>query len=53
METYIGCLIALCIIFYLSGIESLEDRDITLITCVGWAIYLLFGNGGIKWHSSQ
>ena len=51
METnYIGCLIVICIIFYLSSIESLEKRDITAITCVGWAIYVLFAKGGLKWH---
>jgi hypothetical protein len=45
---YIGGLIAICIIFYLSGVESLEKRDITAITCIGWAIYILFAKGGVK-----
>ena len=54
METnYIGCLIGICISFYLSSIESLEKRDITAITCVGWAIYILFSKGGLKWHLLQ
>ena len=50
---YIGCLIDLigiCIIFYLSSIESLEKSHITAITCVGWTIYILFAKGGLKWH---
>ena len=43
METnYIGCLIGILISFYLSSIESLEERDITAITCIGWTIYILF-----------
>ena len=50
MQTnYIGCLIAICISFALSRVESLEDRDIAAITCIGWAIYILFDKGGIKW----
>ncbi len=54
METnYIGCLIGICISFYLSSIESLEKRDITAITCVGWTIYVLFAKGGLKWHLPQ
>ena len=43
METnYIGCLITILIIFYLSVIESLKDRGIIAITYVGWIIYILF-----------
>ena len=54
METnYIGCLIGICISFYLSSIESLEKRHITAITCAGWAIYVLFAKGGLKWHLPQ
>lgn len=34
-NAYIGCLLNICIIFSLSGIESLERRDIIAITCVG------------------
>ena len=51
METNcVGWLISICLIFYLSSIESLEKRHITAITCVGWAIYVLFAKGGLKWH---
>ena len=50
MTKCIGCLIAICIIFYLSSIESLEKVDITAITCVGWTIYILFAKEGLKWH---
>jgi len=46
---YIGCLIGMCI----SGIESLEKRHITAITCVGWTIYVLLAKGGLKWHLPQ
>lgn len=54
METnYIGCLIGICISFYLSSIESLEKRHITAITCVDWTIYVLFAKGGLKWHLPQ
>ena len=54
METnYIGCLIGICISFYLSSIESLEKGHITAIICVGWAIYVLFAKGGLKWHLHQ
>ena len=54
MQTnYIGCLIAICISLALSRVESLEKRDITAITCVGWAIYVLFDKGGIKWPFLQ
>lgn len=54
METnYIGCLIGICISFYLSSIESLEDHHITAITCVSWAIYVLFVKGGLKCHLPQ
>ena len=53
MENYIGCLIAIFITFYLSTIESLEKRDIKAITWVGWAIYILFAKGDLKWHSSH
>jgi hypothetical protein len=54
--TYIGWLVGIvgiCIIFYLSSIESLEKSDITAITCVGWAIYILFSKGGLQWHLRQ
>lgn len=50
---YIGCLIGICISFYLSSIESLEKRHITAITSVGWTIYILFAKGGLKWHLPQ
>jgi len=50
---YIVCLIGICIIFYLSSIESLEKTHITAITCVGWTIYILFAKGGLKWHLPQ
>ena len=54
METnYIGCLIGICISFYLSSIKSLEKGHITAITCVGWAIYVLFAKGGLEWHLPQ
>ena len=54
METnFIGCLISICLIFYLSSIESLDKRQITAITCIGWAIYALFVKGGLKWHLPQ
>ena len=54
METnYIGCLIGICISFYLNSIESLEERHITVITCVGWIIYILFAKGGIKSNLPQ
>ena len=54
METnYIGCLIGIGISFYLSSIESLEERQITAITCVSWTIYVLFAKGGLKWHLPQ
>ena len=49
METnYIGCLIGICISFYLSSIESLDKGHIKAITCVGWTIYILFAKGGVK-----
>ena len=48
METnYIGCLIAFSISLLLSRIESLEKREITVITCIGWAVYILFYKGGV------
>ena len=51
METnYVGCVIGLCISFYLSTIESLETNQIKAITYVGWTIYVLFAKGGVKWH---
>lgn len=51
METnYLGCLIGLIISLYLSTIESLDERDATVITYVGWAIYILFAKGAPKWH---
>ena len=53
---FIGCLVGIfgiSLIFYLSGIESLEKRDITAITCIGWIIYILFEKGGLKWHLHQ
>ena len=53
IEFLIGMSISLCIIFYLSTIESLEKRHITAITCVGWTIYILFAKGGLKWHLPQ
>ena len=43
---FFGCLIALSISFALSRIESLEKRDVTAITCVGWAIYILCAKKG-------
>ena len=50
METnYIGCLISICISFYLSSIELLEKIHMEVITCVGWTIYVLFAKGGLKW----
>ena len=49
---YIGFLISLCISFYLNSIESLEERDITAITCLDWTIYILFAEGSLKWHLS-
>lgn len=53
METnYIGCFLGICISFYLSNMQSLEKRDITVITFVGWIIYILFAKGGaFQWHS--
>ena len=54
METnYIGCLIGICISFYLSTIESLEKGHITAITCIGWTIYILFSKEGDIWHLPQ
>ena len=54
METdYIECLLGLCVIFIIFGLESLESLKkihITAITCVGWTIYILFAKGGLKWH---
>lgn len=36
METsYIGCIVGIYIIFYLSSIESLEKRNITATTYLG------------------
>ena len=52
-ENYIGCLICIGIIFYLSSVYSFEKRDLTAITCVGWIIYILFAKGGFTWHSHQ
>jgi len=40
MEDFLGYLIAICIIFFLNSIETLEKRDIVTITCVGWLVYI-------------
>ena len=49
METnYMGCVTCILISFYLSNIESLKKRHTTLITCIGWTIYILFFKGGIN-----
>ena len=56
MENYIGILICICISFYLSSlssIESLEDRDLTALGFVSWALYIIFAKGGLEWHSPQ
>ena len=51
---YIGCIIGICLSFYLSNIESLNKRDnITAITCIGWIIYSFFEKKEIKCHLPQ
>ena len=50
MQTTIECFLALGISLYLSTFESIEKRHVTILTCVGWAIYIIFAKGGVKWH---
>ena len=48
MINFIGCIIAFGISLLLSKIDALGDREIRILTLIGWAIALYFSTGDIN-----
>ena len=47
MIDYIGGIIALVICLLLSNLESIGDREVKIITILGWLIALFFAKRGL------
>lgn len=45
MVNLIGCISAFVLSLLLSNLEFLDDREIKIITILGWVIALLFSKG--------
>jgi len=47
MINFIGCLTVLVLGLLLSNVESIGDREVKIITILGWLIALFFAKGEI------
>ena len=45
MINFIGCLTALVLGLLLSNVESIGDKEVKIITILGWLIALYFAKG--------
>lgn len=41
MINFIGCIIALVLVLLLSNIESIGDREVKIISILGWLVWLI------------
>ena len=47
MINLIGCITVLILSLLLSNLESIGDREVKIITILGWLITLFFVTGGL------
>ena len=47
MINLIGGITVLILILLLSNVESIGDREVKIITIIGWLIALFFAKGGV------
>ena len=47
MINFIGCLTVFILGLLLSNLESIRDREVKIITILGWLIALFFAKGGL------
>jgi len=48
MINLIGCITVLVLGLLLSNVESIGEREVKIITILGWLIALSFAKGGMK-----
>ena len=47
MINFLGCITVFILGLLLSNLESIGDREIKIITILGWLIALFFAKGGL------